>query len=207
MNIREIMQIAPVIPVLVIDNVDIAVDLAQALADGGLRALEITLRTDTAFDAIDAIKSSVSNVSVGAGTVNTPEQVALCVSHNVDFMVSPGIQTALLDTADASGIPYLPGISTASEALVAINAGLDSLKFFPAVPSGGTPMLKALNGPYGDLQFCPTGGINAANAPEFLALGNVTCVGGSWVAPSALIKDKDWAGITKLAKEASQINH
>lgn len=206
MNIRDIMQIAPVIPVLVIENVDTAVDLAKALADGGLRALEITLRTDAAFDAIDAIKSSVENVSVGAGTVNTPEQVKLCEAHNVDFMVSPGLHIPLLDVARASGIPYLPGISTASDALVAVNAGLDSLKFFPAAQSGGTSMLKALNGPYGDFQFCPTGGINAANAHEFLALGNVTCVGGSWVAPSKLIENKDWAGITKLAKAANKLS-
>ncbi len=205
MNIRDIMQIAPVIPVLVIDNVDTAVDLAQALADGGLRALEITLRTDAAFDAIDAIKASVSDVSVGAGTVNTPDHVKLCEAHKADFMVSPGLNSTLLEAARASGIPYLPGISTASDALVAINAGLDSLKFFPALQAGGTPMLKALNGPYQELQFCPTGGVNAANAQEFLALGNVTCVGGSWVAPSKLIEAKDWNGITKLAKAASQI--
>lgn len=202
MNIREIMQIAPVIPVLVIDNVDIAADLAQALADGGLRALEITLRTPAAFDAIDAIKSSVDNVSVGAGTVNTPEQVKLCEAHQVDFMVSPGLHTSLLDAASASGIPYLPGISTASDALTAINAGLDSLKFFPAMQSGGTAMLSALNGPYDQLQFCPTGGVNANNAHEFLALDNVICVGGSWVAPRSLIDARDWNGITSLAKNA-----
>ena len=207
MTIRDIMQIAPVIPVLVIEEVDIAIDLAQALAKGGLKALEITLRTDAAFDAIDAIKSTVKGVYVGVGTVNTPEQVKQCKAHNVDFMVSPGLHEPLLAAARTSGIPYLPGISTASDALVAINAGLDSLKFFPAVPSGGVPMLKALNGPYGDLQFCPTGGVGASNAQEFLSLSNVTCVGGSWVAPSSLINSKDWNAITRLAKSASELKN
>ena len=187
MNIRDIMSAAPVIPVLVIDDVDTAPELAQALADGGLKVLEITLRTPQAFDAIDAIKSSVKDVIVGAGTVNSPDDVAKCKAHGVDFMVSPGLHSPLVTAALASGIPYLPGISTASDALKAIDAGLDSLKFFPAGQSGGPSMLKALNGPYQELRFCPTGGINAENFNDYLALPNVICVGGSWVAPSALV--------------------
>lgn len=200
MNIREIMSTAPVIPVLVIDNVDTAPQLAQALANGGLKVLEITLRTPQAFDAIDAIKASVKDVVVGAGTVNTPDDVARCKAHEVDFMVSPGLHSPLVTAALASGIPYLPGISTASDALKAIDAGLDSLKFFPAGQSGGAPMLKALNGPYQDLQFCPTGGINGDNFNDYLALSNVLCVGGSWVAPASLVNKGDWQAISELAK-------
>lgn len=201
MNIRNIMEIAPVIPVLVIEEVDTAVELAQALVDGGLRTLEITLRTKSAFDAIDVIKSSVNNAIVGAGTVNTPQQVALCEKHKVDFMVSPGLYRPLVDCALASGIPYLPGISNASDALSAIDAGLDSLKFFPAGPSGGTAMLSALNGPYDELVFCPTGGINQGNFHDYLALDNVQCVGGSWVAPKKHIADKNWQAISALASD------
>lgn len=204
MNIRDIMKIAPVIPVLVIDDVDTAADLAKALVAGGLKTLEITLRTPTAFDAIDVIKSSVSDAVVGAGTVNTLEDLKKCQQHNVDFMVSPGLYRPLADAALASGIPYLPGISNATDALAAINAGLDSLKFFPASVSGGTPMLNALNGPYGDLRFCPTGGINKDNFHQYLALENVICVGGSWVAPQKLIAAKDWDAITALAKDCFQ---
>ena len=200
MNIRDIMSAAPVIPVLVIDDVDTAPQLAQALADGGLKVLEITLRTPQAFDAIDAIKSSVKDVIVGAGTVNSPDDVTQCKAHGVDFMVSPGLHSPLVTAALASGIPYLPGISTASDALKAIDAGLDSLKFFPAGQSGGPSMLKALNGPYQELRFCPTGGINAENFNDYLALPNVICVGGSWVAPSALVHKKNWQAIKDLAK-------
>ena len=200
MNIRDIMSTAPVIPVLVIDDVDTAPQLAQALSKGGLRVLEITLRTPQAFDAIDAIKASVKDVIVGAGTVNTAADVAQCQAHGVDFMVSPGLHSPLVTAALASDIPYLPGISTASDALKAIDAGLDSLKFFPAGQSGGPAMLKALNGPYQDLRFCPTGGINRENFNDYLSLSNVVCVGGSWVAPSTLVLEKNWQAIEELAK-------
>ncbi|OED36894.1 keto-deoxy-phosphogluconate aldolase [Chromatiales bacterium (ex Bugula neritina AB1)] len=197
------MQASPVIPVLVLNNPETAVHVARALVDGGLRTLEITLRTPEAFDAISAIKSAVPGAYVGAGTVNTVEQLQQCENLNVDFMVSPGLHSPLAEAALASGIPYLPGIATASEALTALNMGLDALKFFPAVPAGGVNLLKALNGPYEQLRFCPTGGINAGNYQQFLELSNVTCVGGSWVAPADLIRKNAWSEITGLAAAAS----
>ncbi len=203
MNTREILGIAPVIPVLVIENPDTAVALGKALVSGGLKVLEITLRTPAAFDAIDAIKNSVDGAIVGAGTVNTPEQLELCAKHGVDFMVSPGFHLPLVRAAADKNIPYLPGIATASEALAAINEGVTTLKFFPAEQNGGVSMLKALGGPYGDLFFCPTGGINAGNYLNYLALGNVLCVGGSWVAPQELIEMQDWQAIQALAKSVA----
>lgn len=203
MNTSEILSAAPVIPVLVIDNPDTAVELATALTRGGLKVLEITLRTPEAFAAIDAIKQSVEGAIVGAGTVNTLEQLALCAKHNVDFMVSPGFHLPLVEAAAENGIPYLPGIATGSEALAAINAGVHTLKFFPAEQSGGISMLKALGGPYQELSFCPTGGINAGNYLNYLALGNVICVGGSWVAPKDLVDQQDWQAIEALAKSVT----
>ncbi len=199
MDIRTIMQRAPVIPVLVIDDTDSAAELAQALFAGGLTTLEITLRTAQAFDAIKVIKEAVPSATVGAGTVNTLEQLEQCHKLGVDFMVSPGLHSGMAEAARNSGIPYLPGIATASEALTAVNLGLDSLKFFPAVAAGGVSMLKALGGPYDNLQFCPTGGINGDNFREFLNLENVTCVGGSWVAPRSLVEGGQWGDITALA--------
>lgn len=203
MNTSEILSVAPVIPVLVIDNPDTAVELATALTSGGLKVLEITLRTAEAFAAIDAIKQSVEGAIVGAGTVNTLEQLELCAKHKVDFMVSPGFHLPLVEAAAEKGIPYLPGIATGSEALAAINAGVHTLKFFPAEQCGGIPMLKALGGPYQELSFCPTGGINAGNYLNYLALGNVICVGGSWVAPKDLVDQQDWQAIEALAKSVT----
>ncbi len=197
------MQASPVIPVLVLEEPDTAAALAQALVSGGLRTLEITLRTAAAFDAIAAIKEAVPDAYVGAGTVNTFQQLEKCQALNVDFMVSPGLHTPLATAALETGIPYLPGIATASEALTAVNLGIESLKFFPAVPAGGVNLLKALSGPYQQLQFCPTGGINADNYQQFLALDNVLCVGGSWVAPASLIKQAAWDDITALAAAAA----
>lgn len=202
MNIRDIMQRTPMIPVLVIDNIDSAAALAQALVRGGLSTLEITLRTPDALDAIQAIKEAAPTAVVGAGTVNSLEQLVQCQKIDVDFMVSPGLHPSLVEAATEAGIPYLPGIATASEALAALNMGLHSLKFFPALPAGGTAMLKALGGPYNELQFCPTGGINGDNFKEFLALKNVACVGGSWVAPPTMVEQGQWQQITALAASA-----
>ncbi len=203
MKIRELLNQSKIIPVLELDDVATAPDLAKALCDGGATVLEITLRTPAAFDVMAAIKKSVPNAIVGAGTVNTEAQIERCKSLNLDFMVSPGLHSPLLKAALASGIPYLPGVSTASEVLAASYAGLDTLKFFPAVAAGGITMLKALHGPYGDIKFCPTGGINSDNCEEFLNLKNVICVGGSWIAPKALIQAQAWDDITALAKSAS----
>jgi 2-dehydro-3-deoxyphosphogluconate aldolase/(4S)-4-hydroxy-2-oxoglutarate aldolase len=202
MSARHILEVAPVIPVLVIDEPDTAVDLAKALLDGGLSVLEITLRTPEAFAAIARIKSETDAV-VGAGTVNTLEQLEQCVQHKVDFMVSPGLYLPLVAEAQKHNVPYLPGIATATDALTAINAGLDTLKFFPAEQNGGIPMLKALGGPYQDLRFCPTGGIGPHNYLDYLALPEVKCVGGSWVAPRDLVLKKDWQAITRLARNAA----
>lgn len=202
MTARQILEVAPVIPVLVIDEPDTAVELASALIEGGLNVLEITLRTPTAMDAIAAIKSQ-TNAIVGAGTVNNMAQLEQCADHGVDFMVSPGLHLPLVDAATKHNIPYLPGIATATDALTAINAGLDTLKFFPAEQNGGVPMLKALGGPYQDLRFCPTGGINQNNYQEYLDLPNVLCVGGSWVAPANLLRERKWQEITALASATS----
>lgn len=199
-EIQTLLDAIPVIPVLALSDVDSAPDLANALIAGGLPALEITLRTPQALDVIAAIKQSCPSAIVGAGTVNTPDQIDQCARAGVDFMVSPGLHSPLLKAARSTGIPYLPGVATASEVLLAINEGLSYCKFFPAQQSGGVAMLKALAGPYGDIKFCPTGGINADNFQEFLALDNVFCVGGSWIAPSKYIDDHAWPEITDLAK-------
>ena len=204
MKIRELLKLSPVIPVLELDDVKTAPELARALCAGGAPVLEITLRTDNAFEIMAAIKSEVPEAHVGAGTVNTPEHIAHCKELDLGFMVRPGLHEPLAKKALASGIPYLPGVATASEVLTAIDLQLDTLKFFPAAAAGGVTMLKALGGPYGDIKFCPTGGINSKNCAEFLSLDNVICVGGSWIAPKQLIKDQAWDEITSLAKAVSR---
>lgn len=203
MNIRQIMQQAPVIPVIVLDAPESAVPMAQALLDGGLRVLEVTLRTDAALASIAAIKQHVPKAIVGAGTVNTVTQMEQCAAINVDFVVSPGFYQPLVDAARAQQLAYLPAAATAGEVLTAVNAGLDSLKFFPAAAAGGLPFLKAMSGPYAQVQFCPTGGIGANNYKDYLALENVTCVGGSWVAPAKLIAASEWQQIQQLAAQVS----
>jgi len=199
MAIRELLTRSKIIPVLELTDPDTAPDLARALCKGGASVLEITLRTPAAFDVMAAIKKEVPEAIVGAGTVNTTDQIKRCQELELDFMVSPGLHPDLAKTAMASGIPYLPGIATASDILTAIQLGLDTLKFFPATAAGGVNMLKALGGPYGNIRFCPTGGINANNCQQFLELENVLCVGGSWVAPKALVQSKSWDKITALA--------
>lgn len=202
-TVQKLLEGIPVIPVLALTNVETAPALANALIEGGLPALEITLRTPQAMDVIAAIKESCPKAIVGAGTVNTPEQVEICAKAGVDFMVSPGLYQPLLQVARDTNIPYLPGVATASEVLMAINEGLTACKFFPAQQSGGIPMLKALAGPYGEMIFCPTGGISADNFQDFLALDNVFCVGGSWTAPKDLIKAEAWTEITDRARFCS----
>ncbi len=199
MQIRELLNISRVIPVLELDDTATAPDLAEALCAGGATVLEITLRTPAAFEVMEVIKNKVPQAHVGAGTVNTQAQIDRCKELDLAFMVSPGLHTPLAQAALDSGIPYLPGVATASDMLRAIDLGLDTLKFFPATAAGGTTMLKALGGPYGDIRFCPTGGINSDNCEEFLSLDNVLCVGGSWVASKSLIKNHSWEEITRLA--------
>lgn len=191
-----------VIPVLTIDRPDDAVPLARALAAGGLIALEITLRTPAALEAIRAMAREVPEALIGAGTILTPEQGQQAIAAGARFLVSPGMTPGLLTAAARWPVPFLPGVATASEAMALADLGYRFLKFFPAEPAGGIAALKAIGAPLRDIVFCPTGGIDAGKAPGYLALGNVACVGGSWVAPAKLIEAGDWTGITQLARAA-----
>lgn len=204
-SIDQIMSTSPVIPVIVIDDISQACPLAEALVAGGLKVLEVTLRTDCALEAMELIAKNIPDAIVGAGTVTTPQQVSDVVNAGAQFMVSPGSTDALIDAALESPIEILPGVATASEAMRLRERGITRLKFFPAEAAGGAPMLKSLAGPLSDLIFCPTGGITPALAPEYLKLPNVACVGGSWMVPKNLVNAGDWDAITKLAKEAAEI--
>jgi 2-dehydro-3-deoxyphosphogluconate aldolase/(4S)-4-hydroxy-2-oxoglutarate aldolase len=196
---------APVVPVLVIDSVETALPLARALVAGGLPLLEITLRTDAALDVIEAIAGEVEGAVVGAGTVLTPEQLAAVERRGARFAVSPGATEVLLDAAQAGAVPLLPGAATASEVMRLLERGYREMKFFPAEPAGGVAYLKALASPLPEARFCPTGGIDAGRAKEYLALPSVICVGGSWVAPTDALRSGDWARITNLARDAAAL--
>ena len=199
------MNLAPVIPVLVIDDIEASVLLARALVSGGLPAIEVTLRTPLALDCIAAISAEVEGAVVGAGTVLNPAQMELAIDAGSNFLVSPGATQELIDASRRTNVPLLPGIATASEAMGLAEEGISAVKFFPASHAGGAGYLKALSSPLPHITFCPTGGINAQNAGDYLCLSNVACVGGSWVAPKDLIDKGDWAGITQLAKAASEL--
>lgn len=201
-ELERVMRAGPVIPVLTIDDVAHAVPLARALVEGGLPAIEITLRTKPALAAIEAVAREVKGAFVGAGTVLNREQLRDAQRAGATFAVSPGATPALLEAADVADMALLPGVATASEAMVAQEAGYRLLKFFPAEASGGVNFLKSVYGPLPDLRFCPTGGIDAAKAGSYLALPNVLCVGGSWVVPGSALKAGDFATITKFAREA-----
>ena len=203
MDIRQIVAKSPVLPVIVIDDVERGVALARALVDGGIRTLEVTLRTAAALDAIRAICAEVPNAIVGVGTITRPAEIAAAIDAGAVFGVSPGTTPDLLDAIRDSGMPFLPGVMTPSDVIAVRNAGFATMKLFPAQPAGGVEMLKALAGPFPDLRFCPTGGVGAANAAEFLALKNVVCVGGSWLAPASLVAASDWDGVRRLARQAS----
>ena len=205
MSIREVVCAAPVIPVIVLEDVTHAVPLARALLAGGLTVLEVTLRSDAALPAIRAIAREVPQAQVGAGTVLSTDDLAAAREAGAQFAVSPGSTPALLEAARTCGLPLLPGVMTPSEVAAALAAGYDTMKFFPAAQAGGVEMLKALAGPFPHVKFCPTGGISLANASEFLALPNVVCVGGSWITPAASIRASDWAVITRLAQQASRL--
>ena len=203
LTIAQVIDLAPVIPVLSIERLEHAVPLAQALVKGGLRALEITLRTDVALAAISAIATSVPNAVPGVGTVTTVAELTSARAAGARFAVSPGFAQDL--AKGAGDFPFLPGIATASEAMAAQRAGLRLLKFFPAEAMGGRVTLEALAGPFASLTFCPTGGIGRDNAADYLALKNVRCVGGSWVAPRAAVIGERWDLITALAAEAAAL--
>ena len=202
-TIEQVMDLAPVIPVLTIERVSDAVPLARALVRGGLRALEVTLRTDAALAAISAIARDVPDSVPGVGTVMTPDDLVQARAAGARFAVSPGFAPDLVTAA--GDLPYLPGIATPSEAMAAQMAGLRHVKFFPAEAMGGVKTLAALAGPFPSLIFCPTGGIGRAQAGDYLALGNVRCVGGSWVAPRDLVRGEDWDAICELASAAAKL--
>jgi 2-dehydro-3-deoxyphosphogluconate aldolase / (4S)-4-hydroxy-2-oxoglutarate aldolase len=204
-GLQALLASTPVVPVLAIDAVRTALPLTQALVAGGLSVLEITLRTPAALEIIRAISGEVEDAVVGAGTVLTPAQYRDAVAAGARFVVSPGVTPALLDVAEASSVPFLPGALTSSEVMRLLERGYGCLKFFPAEPAGGVAYLQALAAPLPDARFCPTGGIDAKLAPAYLALPNVVCIGGSWVAPRAAVAAGDWPAITQLARAAAAL--
>lgn len=199
------LKLQPVVPVLIIEDAKTAVPLARALVAGGLKAIEITLRTEAALEAVRLVAQEVEGAVVGAGTILNAAHYAAAVDAGSQFIVSPGTTQELLDVARQSDIPLLPGAATASEVMALREEGYKVLKFFPAEQAGGAAYLKALSSPLAGTLFCPTGGISLKNAMDYLSLPNVVCVGGSWVAPKELVSAGDWAGITKLASEASAL--
>jgi 2-dehydro-3-deoxyphosphogluconate aldolase/(4S)-4-hydroxy-2-oxoglutarate aldolase len=205
MTIDDILAAGPVMPVVVIDDAAHAVPLARALVAGGIRAIEITLRTGAALEAIQAIARDAPDAIPGVGTAVTPADVLAALDAGAKFIVSPGMTPALAQAAIGSGLPFLPGVATASELMAGMAAGLSAFKFFPAAQAGGIDGLKALGGPFPNVRFCPTGGVSATNAAAYLALPNVACVGGSWLAPRETIAAGDFARIEQLAREASAL--
>jgi 2-dehydro-3-deoxyphosphogluconate aldolase/(4S)-4-hydroxy-2-oxoglutarate aldolase len=201
----EVMLDAPVIPVIVLQDHAHAVPLARALVAGGIRMLEVTLRTPVALACIEAIAKEVPEAVVGAGTVRSAADAQAAAMAGARFAVSPGYTRGVGKACHDLGLALLPGVATGSEIMVAQEDGYTSLKFFPALQAGGVPMLRAWHGPFGDVQFCPTGGVTAANAGEFLALPNVACVGGSWLVPADALAAGDWARITRLAAGAAAL--
>lgn len=204
-RLDELLLISKVIPVITIERVEHAVPLALALVAGGIRLLEITLRTDAGLDGAAAIIAEVPEAVVGIGTVLTPADLARSVAIGARFALSPGATPELLNAAAQGGIPFLPGVATASELMHALARGFDTVKFFPAVPAGGIPALRALAGPFPTARFCPTGGIGEDNAAEWLALSNVVAVGGSWLTPVAEVRAGRWDAISERARRAAAL--
>ncbi|HTY95241.1 MAG TPA: bifunctional 4-hydroxy-2-oxoglutarate aldolase/2-dehydro-3-deoxy-phosphogluconate aldolase [Steroidobacteraceae bacterium] len=205
MKIRDVLALAPVIPVLTVEKLEHAAPLARALYAGGLTVLEITLRTPVALAVIEAMRVAVPDAVVGAGTLVKPEDFVSAAGVGAQFAVTPGLTPQLAEAASRVSYPLLPGIVTPGEILQALQFGYDTLKFFPAQQAGGVPMLQAFAGPFANVAFCPTGGITRDSAPSFLKLRNVLCVGGSWVAPAAMVNGGDWAGIEALARDAAAL--
>ncbi|WP_373796586.1 bifunctional 4-hydroxy-2-oxoglutarate aldolase/2-dehydro-3-deoxy-phosphogluconate aldolase [Neisseria dentiae] len=205
MNPRDILSAGAVVPVMAIDDINTAVDLAHALVEGGIPTLEITLRTEHGLKAIELIKKEVKGAIVGAGTVTNPDQLKAVEDAGAVFAISPGLHESLAKASHNSGIPLIPGVATPGEVQLALEHGIDTLKLFPAEVVGGKAMLKALYGPYAHVRFCPTGGITLESAPKYLKLPNVLCVGGTWLTPKEAVQNKDWATITRLAKEAAAL--
>jgi 2-dehydro-3-deoxyphosphogluconate aldolase / (4S)-4-hydroxy-2-oxoglutarate aldolase len=202
MTSLDVMQDAAVIPVIVLNDVNHAVPMARALLAGGIRMLEVTLRTPVALQCIERIAKEVPEAVVGAGTVRTPAEAKAAALAGARFAVSPGFTVAVGQACRDNGLPLLPGVATGSEIMMAVEAGYTELKFFPALQAGGPAMLKAWSGPFFDVKFCPTGGITAANAKDFLNLPNVVCVGGSWLVTAEMLIGAQWSTMTETATEA-----
>lgn len=205
MNANEVMSISPIVPVIAIDDINDCLPLAQALSKGGINIMEITLRTPNALDAIRIISEELPSMNVGAGTVCNKEDLIKAKQHGAKFIFSPGITQELIDTSKIENISLIPGVSTASEVMLAQNNGIYHCKLFPATLSGGIEILKAFNGPFSKMFFCPTGGVNKDNLNDFLALRNVLCVGGTWIVPKNIIQKGNFDIITKLCIEALKI--
>jgi 2-dehydro-3-deoxyphosphogluconate aldolase/(4S)-4-hydroxy-2-oxoglutarate aldolase len=201
----SLLDVSPVIPVVVLDRAQDAVPLARALLAGGVAVVEVTLRTPSALDAVRAIAEEVPGILLGVGTVVGPEDVARAVDAGAQFLVSPGTTRTIVEAARSRGVPLLPGVATVSEALAALELGLHELKFFPAEQSGGAAFLDALRSPLPQLRFCPTGGVTPANAPDYLALSNVGCVGGSWLTPPDVIAAGAFGRVEDLARAATAL--
>ena len=200
-----LLDLVPVVPVVVIDDLDHAVPLARALVAGGLPVIELTLRTPVALDAVRAIAAEVPEITLGVGTVCTPAQAEQAAEAGAGFLVSPGTTPTLLEAMLGTGLPFLPGTATVSEVLAVLEAGVSEMKLFPAEASGGAAYLRALSAPVPAARFCPTGGVTLASAPDYLALPNVGCVGGTWLTPRDAVESGDWVRIEKLAAEAAAL--
>jgi len=206
LSIDQILKVAPVVPVMVVERIEDAVPLARALYNGGLKVLEITLRTPCALDAITAMVEALpADAVIGAGTIITPKDLEAAIKAGSTFLVSPGTTPALIEAAKGNPIPLLAGVATPTEAMNLYVQGFTHQKFFPAEAAGGVPMLKSIGGPLPQITFCPTGGIDLARAPSYLALPNVACVGGTWMAPKELMKAGRWDEIERLAREAANL--
>lgn len=199
---QDIFKLSPIIPVMVINKIEHAVPLAKALVAGGIRVLEVTLRTDCALEAIGRIAAEVQEALVGAGTILNEAQLAQAAEAGAQFAITPGATVELLKAGKAGKIPLIPGVASISEVMVGLGLGYTHFKFFPAEASGGVNALKAFSGPLADVRFCPTGGITPSSYKDYLALGNVDCIGGSWIAPVEAMEQGDWARITRLCQEA-----
>ncbi|GAA7265000.1 bifunctional 4-hydroxy-2-oxoglutarate aldolase/2-dehydro-3-deoxy-phosphogluconate aldolase [Helicobacter pylori] len=201
-KIIEVLQISPIVPVVVIENIKDAVPLAQSLVEGGIHIIEVTLRSSCALEAIELIAKNVPKMRVGAGTILNPTQLEQAQNRGAEFLISPGLTIKLLEYAKKKDMPLIPGVSSSSEVMQALELGYSALKFFPAEYCGGVKLLNAFNGPFKGVKFCPTGGISADNMRSYLNLENVLCVGGSWLTPKNLIQNKEWDKITEICKRS-----
>ncbi|MGL2877270.1 bifunctional 4-hydroxy-2-oxoglutarate aldolase/2-dehydro-3-deoxy-phosphogluconate aldolase [Helicobacter pylori] len=201
-KIIEVLQISPIVPVVVIENIKDAVPLAQSLIEGDIPIIEVTLRSSCALEAIELIAKNVPKMRVGAGTILNPTQLEQAQNRGAEFLISPGLTIKLLEYAKKKDMPLIPGVSSSSEVMQALELGYNALKFFPAEYCGGVKLLNAFNGPFKGVKFCPTGGISTDNMRSYLNLENVLCVGGSWLTPKDLIQNKEWDKITEICKRA-----